>query len=263
VGFQEIEVIDIDLSGLGLPIVIQLDFLPILQAQLAARGLNYVVAASVQNITAAPIPGVSLIDFDVMMVDDDRVTVTDASGQSFDNNIGEVAPGVELIRGWVSVDATIGGESYTIVNTHLESGDFPGFSLLRAAQTGEILTALGFTSPALILGDLNDDPGTPMYQLLAGAGFDDVWAALRPGALGYSCCHLNDLSNKLATTFDERIDYVWTRGVGHPNAGVQGQVALTGLSPSERIDGPAYTIWPSDHAGLVATLLLPPAHGVR
>src|SRR5574342_145245 len=50
VGFQEVSEIHIDLNGFGVPLMIDLEFLPILQTQLAARGLNYVVAATVKNL---------------------------------------------------------------------------------------------------------------------------------------------------------------------------------------------------------------------
>ena len=86
-----------------------LDFLAMLQAKLAARGLNYALAAQVQNITAVPFPGISLVDHDAMLVDADRVTVASAGGQNFAINVGVVAPGVELKRGWVWARTTIDG----------------------------------------------------------------------------------------------------------------------------------------------------------
>ena len=110
VGLQEVSVIDIDLTGLGLPIVVHLDFLAILQAKLAERGLHYVLAAQVQNITAVPLPGISLVDHDAMLVDADRVTIVSANGQNFAVNVGVVAPGVELKRGWVTARTTIDGQ---------------------------------------------------------------------------------------------------------------------------------------------------------
>jgi len=83
VGLSEVSVIDIDLSGFGMPVAVRLDFLAILRAELAERGLDYAVAASVQNIAAAPLPGISLVDFDALLVDAGRVTVTAAGGQNF------------------------------------------------------------------------------------------------------------------------------------------------------------------------------------
>jgi hypothetical protein len=257
VGLQEISTIQIVLPPFGLNL--QIDFLPILQQALAARGLNYQVAAQVQNIDASPAPGVRLVDYDVLLVDADQVTVNSASGHNFAANVGPIAPGVSLVRGWVVANVTIEGSAYTLVSTHPEP-DLGGNSLeqLRAAQLGEIVASLGSTAPAVVMGDLNDDPGSPMYQVLAGAGFTDVWRALRPGVQGLTCCHASDLSDKIPR-FDERIDYVFARGFGHGNQTVLGKATRIGLSPSDRISGPLGKIWISDHAGLIVTLLLPPS----
>ena len=257
VGLQEVSTIGIVLPPLGLNL--QIDFLPILQQALASRGLNYQVADQVQNIDASPAPGVRLIDSDVLLMDADRVTVNSAFGQNFATNVGPIADGVSLVRGWVAANVTIGGEAYTIASAHPEP-DLGGNSLaqLRAVQVGEIMTALGSAAPAVVMGDLNDVPGSLMHQVLTDAGFTDVWAALRPGVVGFTCCHAPDLSDQIAD-WDERIDYVFARGLGHGNGRVLGQVTRLGLRPSDRVDGPLGKIWVSDHAGLVVTLMVPPA----
>jgi endonuclease/exonuclease/phosphatase family metal-dependent hydrolase len=256
IGLQEVSQIDVDLTPVGVPAVIHQDFLAILQAALAARGLNYTVAATVQNITAVPVPFISLVDFDVLLVDAERVSVQSAVGQNFQVNLGPVAPGVVIQRGWVAATATVAGNQYTFASTHLESGTFPGFDQLRAVQVAELLGTIGTGSPAVLMGDLNDLPGSPMYEVVTGAGFTDVWRALRPGATGNTCCHLKDLSDKHGR-FDQRIDYVFTRGFDHVNKDVLGQVTLVGDTPSDRLEGPEFLIWPSDHAGVIADLLLP------
>lgn len=254
-GLQEVSQIDVDLNPVGVPLVIHQDFLATLQAALAARGLNYVVAASIENINAVPVPFISLVDFDVLLVDADRVSVQSGGGQTFQVNLGQVAPNVVIKRGWVAATATIGGNPYTFASTHLESG--PAFAGLRAVQVGELLSTLGTASPAVLIGDLNDTPGSPMYQLVTGGGFTDAWRALRPGVTGLTCCHVADLSDKHGP-FDERIDYVFTRGFDHVNQDVLGKVTIVGDNPSDRLAGPEFLIWPSDHAGLVADLLRPP-----
>ena len=254
VGLQEASVIDIDLTALGMPVVINLDFVVILQAKLAERGLHYGVAAQVQNIVAAPLPGISLVDYDVLLVDLDRVAVTASGGQNFTFNVGVVAPGIELKRGWVWADATIDGIARRFVSTHLEA-DLAGntLSALRAAQAGELVASLPTGQPAVIMGDLNDVPGSPMYQVLAGTGFGDVWSALRPSVIGYTCCQPSDLSNSLPA-LDARIDYVFARDFSGGIIGVRGQIDRFGDVPADRVAGSAYPVWPSDHAGLIATL---------
>jgi hypothetical protein len=252
VGLQEVSVIDIDLTALGLPVVVHLDFLAILQAKLAARGLHYDLAAQVANITAMPLPGISLVDHDAMLVDADRVTVGSAGGQNFAFNVGVVAPGVELKRGWVFARVTIDGEPYTFVSLHAEA-DLAGAHLdgLRALQIGEVVGTVGGDARVVMMGDFNDVPGSSMHQVMTGAGFSDVWAALRPGVIGFTCCHAANLSDHVAD-FSQRIDYVFSRSNTGPDK--KGWIDLFGDVPADRLAGPAHPIWPSDHAGVTATL---------
>jgi hypothetical protein len=112
VGLQEVEEIHINLGAFGSPVVIDQNFLEILQVALAARGLaNYVVAAQVTNIDATPAPGISLTDHDVLLVDEDRVEWNPGTvvAANYAANVGPVAPGVSLIRGFVIIDAIIDG----------------------------------------------------------------------------------------------------------------------------------------------------------
>jgi endonuclease/exonuclease/phosphatase family metal-dependent hydrolase len=256
VGLQEVSDVHIDLTALGLPIALDQEFLPLLQAELAARGLPYAVAATVQNFAATPVPGVSLVDFDAILVDVSRAAVDFTHTQLFSHNLGVVAPGVELKRGLVELAATIAGTRYYFVSTHLEP-DIAGADLsdLRAAQAWEMAVAvLGDSTPAFIMGDLNDLPGSPMYRVLQEAGLVDLWAELRPGVDGYTNPRSPDLANP-RNELSKRIDYIWARGMGHPVAGLTGRIKLLGVHPAERVQGPFYKMWPSDHAGLVADLI--------
>ena len=97
VGLQEVSQIDLTLPPLG--VEIHQNFLTTLLAELKKRRLGYAVAAQVKNIEAAPFPGVSLVDFDVLLVDKNRVDVIATTAQNFAANLGEVAPGVVLKRG--------------------------------------------------------------------------------------------------------------------------------------------------------------------
>ncbi len=256
VGLQEVSQIDLVLPPLGVDI--HLDFLPTLLAALRNRGLEqYQVAAQVKNIEATPFPGVSLVDFDVLLVDTRRVKVRATTAQNFSANLGEVATGVVLQRGWVAAEVTIRGMELTIASTHPESGNASGLDQLRAAQMQELVSTLAGDKPAILMGDLNDFPGSPMYQVLVGAGFIDVWSALRPGDSGNTCCHLIDLSNPLPN-LTQRIDYVFARGTEQRPTGLSGEIQLLGDVPEDRISGVG--IWPSDHAGLAAQLRLLTLH---
>lgn len=258
IGLQEVSIIDVDLSAIGAPQIF-LDFLAILQTELAARDLNYDVAAIVTNIDAQPPlpPGLQVrtVDRDALLVASDRVVVTGTPVErNYINNVGPVATGVSLIRGFVMIDVTIDGAPFTIANTHLEPNLSIGdLSLLRAAQAGELMAALGASTPAIVMGDFNDVPGSPMHDVVTGAGFVDAWAGLRPGVAGLTCCHISDLSNKLED-FDERIDYVFVRG---PLGRVRGKIDRLGEVPADKLAGPVHPLWPSDHAGLAAELVAP------
>lgn len=256
VGLQEVWTIAIDLRPYGVPVAIDLDFQALLQDALAARGLNYAAAASVQNTDAGPFPGIRVVDHDVILVDQDRVTVTGATGRNFAANIGPVAPGIVLLRGYVTIEATIAGRSYTFVNAHLESGKSAAITGLRALQATELVSVIGSAPTVVLMGDLNDVPGSPMHQVLTAGGLVDAWSALRPGARGLTCCHAPDLSNA-QSTFDQRIDYVFGRGLDQAGRQLKGQIEILGDQAKDRIDGPFHAIWPSDHAGLTVTLSAP------
>jgi endonuclease/exonuclease/phosphatase family metal-dependent hydrolase len=175
--------------------------------------------------------------------------------------VGPFAPGVELIRGWVEANVTIDKRTFTVVSTHPEP-DLGTTSLaeLRVLQVGEILDALPEDVPAVIMGDLNDVAGSPMYNSLVGAGFTDTWAALRPNLPGLTSVHAPDLSNPVPT-FTERIDYILTRDFDCGNRDVVGEIRRIGINPERRPVGPLGEIWISDHAGVLATLRLPPRKG--
>lgn len=258
VGLQEVSTINVQIPPLG--VSVDLDFQQILLDALAAQGLYYVVAVRLDNFTAAPAPGISLTDADVMLVDPNRVQVLTSGGHTFSANLGVVAPGVNLQRGWVEMTAVVGGRTYSFASTHTE-GTGPEELLLQlhAAQVSEIVASLGTASPAIVMGDFNAKPNSPAYQVMQGGGFTDVWGALRPGVRGDTCCHLADLSNP-RPVHSERIDYVWTRGLGEARGrhSLLGQVRRYGDVPSDRIKNAAgQWIWPSDHAGLIADIVFP------
>jgi endonuclease/exonuclease/phosphatase family metal-dependent hydrolase len=245
------------------PFGIDVDFQEVFEAALAARGLNYVEAAKVTDTEVTlPAFGVQLVDHDVLLVNADRVTVHSSDGQLFSNNLGVVGP-FNIVRGWTMIRATIAGIEMEVWNAHLESGSDPLIAGLRGLQAGELVTMASTELPVVMMGDFNDEVGSPMHDVMTlTGGFDDGWLELRGRARGHTCCHDKDLSNRRAW-FDERIDYVFARGLGHPRSGLKGQMRRTGLRPWERIDGPEYKIWPSDHAGLFAKFVVPPARGVR
>lgn len=261
IGLQEVFTIDVDLTPLGQPVVIHLDFLAILQDALAARGLHYTVAAQQQGVDAT-LPIAAVRDQDVLLVDQDRVALGSARGHNFEVNLGPIAPGVTIQRGWVAAQGTVNGTDYLFVSAHPESGATSPFTDVRAAQMAELMDTIGTASPVVLMGDLNDQQGSTMYQIVTGAGFTDLWRAMHPGAAGLTCCHADDLSDPVAR-FDQRIDFVFARGLEFRNDRLLGQITIIGDQPADRVPGPDGLIWWSDHAGLVATFLLPAATAQR
>jgi endonuclease/exonuclease/phosphatase family metal-dependent hydrolase len=154
---------------------------------------------------------------------------------------------LQAVRGWVSADATIGGKKFRVITTHLESFD----GAVQEEQAKELLGVPAQTRlPVVLLGDLNSRPDgstTKSYAILTGNGFTDAWAQAYPNRPGFTDGHPADL-RELGAPFDQRIDYVLTRGGFKALRG-----AVVGELPSSRVGG----LWPSDHGGLWMTLRLP------
>ena len=155
---------------------------------------------------------------------------------------------VTVRRGWAFVDASVGGRTLRVVDTHLEAFN----RQVEEQQSRELLAGPAATRlPVVLVGDLNSRPDgstTASYATLTGGGFRDTWPQAYPTRPGLTCCHGDDLREP-GGPFDERIDYVLARG------GVRGTSgAVTGEAASTRTPG---GLWPSDHGGLWMTLRLP------
>ena len=263
-GLQEAYEMHLDLAALGLGTgTIDLNFPAAIEAALAARGLNYLVANQSELTNAVLMGGaVTLADHDMLLYDPAHVTLLPGGFWNiFQYNLLDGVPNVPfpVLRGYIVQPAVIEGVTTLVLNSHTEAGNTnPLLAQLRGAQATELAAVIAAAGVphVLLMGDLNDTPGTPLYEVLVGAGLTDTWAAMRPGVAGYSCCELPDLSNRIPT-LDQRIDYIWSMGFAGPSGKPQGQVALTSDNPSGLLQGAYGTVWPSDHAGLVATLLLP------
>jgi len=115
----------------------------------------------------------------------------------------------------------------------------------------ELLQAAGATNlPLVFIGDFNSDPitgSTAAYGTLTAAGFTDAWGVAGVGP-GFTCCQESFLLNP-GSTLSRRIDLVLVRG----DFAVLG-IDVVGDESSDRTPS---GLWPSDHAGVVATLRLP------
>lgn len=259
VGLQEAYQLDVYVSALGFPGPdVHMDLGAALLSALAKEGLHYVVAAKNTSTDLLLAGGaIHLVDHDMLLVNAERVSFAGPPvATTFSVNLGNVGGGVTILRGYVARSATIDRLPVLLVNSHLE--DFGAlFPEVRQAQAAELATFIGSAPRVILTGDLNDVAGSLMYQVLAGSQLTDTWAALRPRDPGFSCCQAADLSNA-QSILDQRIDYIWTRGLEGPSGGLQGNIRLVSALPSSRVQGAFGLIWPSDHAGLAADLVVPP-----
>ena len=239
--------------------VIELDFRAILMSALVAAELDYTVAAEVQN-AHIELSGAALTDFDVILARSD-VDVARPMDANYADALRLPLPGtvdgLTVYRGYAAVDATVGGVTYRVVNTHLEATldnvpeEQQRFATgIRLSQTRELVAGLmNETLPVILLGDFNTlAPDGPAYAILLDAGFEDTWQADSEGT-GYTCCQAADLRNE-ASELSKRIDQIFIKGVSlRESAAIR--TATVGDTPEDMTDG---GLWPSDHAGVVAHL---------
>ncbi|RKU14795.1 endonuclease [Candidatus Poribacteria bacterium] len=227
-----------------------LDFLQILMDALQAEGLNYQVAAQVENLdiempmfTDTGIDDVRLTDYDVILSRSD-VVISRPMSTNYTKALTIEMLGLEVQRGYAAVDATVAGVTYHVVNTHLEAEELGQGS--RVAQAQELVNNLqGETLPIILLGDFNTRaPDGTAYQILLSAGYVDVWQMDSEGT-GKTCCQDDDIRNEVSD-LSVRIDQIFVRNMELPASVMTHTV---GDKPSDRLTS---GLWPSDHAGVVA-----------
>lgn len=239
----------------GTSATVTADFVTTLLADAARAGVAYTVASSNDGFNGAlPVPGVGLVglqDRDVILVrtGDSALSVSNPTSGLYQHALTVQVAGLPITvkRGWTSVDAAAGARRFHLVATHLEAYSDP----TRDAQASELLALVrSATAPTLVLGDVNSPAagtGSATYDMVRHAGLGDAWAAANPGSPGFTCCRSADLRTG---TLDQRIDMIFTSG-----AFTVQRASVVGTSASDRT---ASGLWPSDHAGVVATLV-PPA----
>jgi hypothetical protein len=261
-------------KGLGeafvLPTEVSEDFTKVLVEALAADGVHYEpVSRHDGNFTLAfPIfvPGTFTCCISVGMVESGVILArTDLPADQFsvsNNQSGTYAAKVTLenpltkekipfTNSWQSIDVTVPGKTFTFITTHLDALDPSGF--VRGIQAQELLKAppMNTSLPVVVTGDMNSGPKTTpaAYNTLVGGGLSDTWTAAGQGAPPLTCCHLafNDRVNDPNATYTDDLDHVFTRG----SFKAKGDHLVGNTVPNPE---PKPFIWPSDHAGMVATL---------
>ena len=193
-------------------------------------------------------------------------------------------PGFSVLRGYAMVDAVVTGRPYRFVNTHLEitgagSTTEPFFRAIQAGQALELVTLLQQEDQTLVVvGDFNSDPldgplvdclipnssggfdpalcPTP-YALLTQAGYTDTWLYRNgPFEFGYTCCQSTLLDNEFSQ-LDERVDLIWARqsaDYAGPPFLVNVRANVIGDAESDKTVPSG--LWPSDHGGVAARIVL-------
>ena len=245
------------------------DFLQILTDALKERGLDYTVAAVSSNADIGPAPlvapqfgcGVTAADCVVTLKDRDVILVNNdtrglhwwgaRSGQ-YQAQQMFTPPGsrpVSFARGWVTIEAKYRGERVRFANTHLEVAEF---AQVQEAQAREFLARTARSRGALIaVGDFNsaaDGTTTDTYEILSGS-LRDAWR-VNTGDPGYTSGQNGTLSNA-TSQLDQRIDLIlkrsrWRTQVRTLEAELVNNAPFQATTP----------LWPSDHAGVVATFAL-------
>jgi len=236
------------------------DFVQLLLDELAGLGHRYRAVAIIPGLDAqAP----SALGFNVRITNQDAILVRgDPSNELQVSNLQIEQFGIKLTvptllgpfsdpRGWAAIDVKMHGRSFRFVTTHLDSV----VPAIRVAQAKKLLlTAANTTLPVVMAGDFNIaadtglDPSFPAYQAIINAGFTDAWQSKRAPEPGFTAHQAENLLNP-TSLLNHRVDLVLFRG----GFGIA-DISLIGNQVADRTSS---GLWPSDHAGIAATLRLP------
>jgi endonuclease/exonuclease/phosphatase family metal-dependent hydrolase len=227
------------------------DWMTLLQGELAKRDQHYrvVVEQTELDITVPSAEGFGLrlkLGNAVLLRTGKgaRVTHVKALSGQFANQLEVSLPdqAVDLHRGYAGLDGVVGGLKFRFLDPHAEA-----YSDAAAnGQFQELLAgpARSKTLPTIIAGDFNSDPADPgddnAYKTVIGAGFTDT------GKRVATCCQ-NETVDNPTSELKTWIDHIVVR----PKATVLSS-RVFGNRTSDVVGG----LWPSDHAGVVATIRL-------
>ncbi len=242
------------------------NFQDILMDALEARGLEYTVAARVQNADVElpmlvgfdnmgepMLDDVRLVDHDIILVRND-VEFSNPESVTYDSMLVVDADfGIVIPRGYVKVDVKVGETDFVFANTHLEAANIVS---LRKAQAMQLLDDLSNESdPVIIAGDFNSVATQgETYQYVVSQGYTDTWLdnPLTYNGNGYTYGHQSNLTNS-TPSFSIRIDYNFIKADNNPTIG---EAFVLG---DEKRDMTSSGLWPSDHGGVVTKITFPVA----
>ncbi|MFC7098988.1 endonuclease/exonuclease/phosphatase family protein [Halobaculum marinum] len=238
------------------------DLLAELESSLRARGIDFRRAA-VTRTSDAELPAKTddgRVDFRVTdrnaVLVREGVDVRNRVTRTFDTDTVIQIPNtdeeVSLRRGYARADLAMNGVEFTAVSTHLESVS----SFLRVLQASELVRELPERRRIVLGADLNSGPGgdSAAYDLLTDT-FTDPFRRLSPSSAGHTCCQSPTLRND-RSRLNRRIDAVLRRGriratsIERVNHQADDRIRLV-RDDGDRTE--SVRVWPSDHAGVVAS----------
>jgi endonuclease/exonuclease/phosphatase family metal-dependent hydrolase len=239
---------------------LSVDFVGLILEELAERGASYEAIEIVEGFDAEAAVedlgvNVRLTVGDVMLARTDLPTsqlkISNVQSGTYDTKVVLPTPigELEFPRQWISADVKVRGTEARVITTHLESIAAP----FRIGQAMELLAGPADTSlPVVAIGDFNAEITAEgdASALMLDAGFEDAWEIARPGEDGLTCCQEADLRNPVSA-LTSRIDLILVRG----DFGVD-DIRVFGDEPQPDLSDLG-VLYPSDHAGVVADLVLP------
>jgi endonuclease/exonuclease/phosphatase family metal-dependent hydrolase len=250
---------------------VEADQLKSLLDSLNSRGVHYAPAAIQRNsdleFTALELSSFTfydarVTDFDVVLARTDlpvsQLKVEQVTQEHFTtilefNMFGQT---ISVPRGWIAVDVKLRGKPYRLVDTHLESINYP----VQIAQTLELVNGPTLANrPVILAGDINSDGSgsdavlSASYQILVSAGFQDFWPVAHPLNPGFTNpLHGEDPYTPISVP-NQRIDVILSKTNGK---GIEAQEEF--LIGNNLSDLTPQGFWPSDHAGVVESFRLLP-----
>ena len=258
----------------ALPTPVSEDFTEVLIAALAADGVHYAAVSRHDDnftlafpiVTPTGLAAVGMVESGVILARTDlppgQLKLSNPQSGTFNARIPLIGNpldpdpphGFQFTNSWQSIDAKVRGKSFRFITTHLDALAPNG--VVSGPQAQELLAGPASTSlPVILTGDMNSGltSSPAAYEAFLAGGLTDSWTAAGLGAPPLTCCHLapNDLVSDPTATYTEDLDHIFTRG----DLSVLNEHLVGNIAPNP---APASFIWPSDHAGMVATLRIGP-----
>lgn len=253
--------------GSGLP-DLSVDYLPTLLAELNALGSPYDVAVY-QPMLGFPLPIGEVAGLTLYVHYQDAGAIIVRQDVGFENAAGFHFADLTMLNlagftfprtlGWVRADVTIGDRAIRFASAHLENQSSVA---VQESQATELAGALRSSPlPVILVGDFNSaanhdapaDRKTGSYRILRQSGLADLWLREpHSNRNGNTCCH-DPLLDNAVQAMDQRLDIIFARFTGGSFGG-RSAMEIVGRDDGRFTHSLGYTLWPSDHAGVIARL---------